>query len=84
MAGHHERPGADMAGLAGSGKFGRSRRREVLGPGESPEGEGIRVSAGEGELVILEIQPPGKKKMDGGAFARGYPCRPGLVLGESA
>ncbi len=57
---------------------------EVLGLGESPEGEGIRVAAGEGDLVILEIQPPGKKKMDGGAFARGYPCRPGLVLGEGA
>ena len=57
---------------------------EVLGPGESPEGAGIRVAAGEGELVILEIQPPGKKKMDGGAFARGYPCRPGLMLGEGA
>lgn len=57
---------------------------EVLGLGESPEGAGIRVAAGEGDLVILEIQPPGKKKMDGGAFARGYPCRPGLVLGEGA
>ena len=57
---------------------------EVLGPGESPEGAGIRVAAGEGELVILEIQPPGKKKMDAGAFARGYPCKPGLVLGEDA
>ena len=57
---------------------------EVLGPGESPEGAGIRVAAGEGELVILEIQPPGRKKMDGGAFARGYPCKPGLVLGEGA
>ena len=37
-----------------------------------------------GDLVILEIQPPGKKKMDAEAFARGYPCRPGLVLGEGA
>ncbi len=57
---------------------------EVLGPAESPEGEGIRVATGEGDLVILEIQPPGRKKMDAGAFARGYPCRPGLVLGEGA
>ncbi len=55
---------------------------EVLGLGESPEGAGIRVATGEGDLVILEIQPPGKKKMDGGAFARGYPCKPGLMLGE--
>ena len=57
---------------------------EVLGLAESPGGEGIRVATGEGDLVILEIQPPGKKKMDGSAFARGYPCRPGLVLGEGA
>ncbi len=57
---------------------------EVLGLAESPEGEGIRVATGEGDLVILEIQPPGRKKMDGGAFARGYPCKPGLMLGEGA
>ena len=57
---------------------------EVLGPAESPEGEGIRVATGEGDLVILEIQPPGKKKMDAGAFERGYPCRPGFVLGGGA
>ena len=54
---------------------------EVLGLADTPEGAGIHVAAGEGHLVILEIQPPGKKKMDAGAFARGYPCRPGLVLG---
>ena len=57
---------------------------EVLGLGDSPEGAGIRVATGEGDLVILEIQPPGKKKMGAEAFARGYPCRPGLVLGEGA
>ena len=55
---------------------------EILGLVESPEGEGIRVATGKGDLIILEIQPPGKKKMDAEAFARGYPCRPGLVLGE--
>ena len=57
---------------------------EVLGLAESPEGAGIRVATGEGDLVLLEIQPPGKKKMGAEAFARGYPCRPGLVLGEGA
>ncbi len=57
---------------------------EILGSADSPEGAGIRVATGEGDLVLLEIQPPGKKKMDGGAFARGYPCRPGLVIGEGA
>ncbi len=55
---------------------------EVMGVAESPEGAGIRVATGKKDLVILEIQPPGKKKMDAGEFARGYPCQPGLVLGE--
>ena len=54
---------------------------EILGPAESPEGEGVRVATGEGDLVILELQPPGGKKMNAPAFARGYPCRPGLALG---
>lgn len=66
-----------------SGGFGGAAG-EVLGLAESPEGAGIRVATGEGDLVLLEIQPPGKKKMGAEAFARGYPCRPGLVLGEGA
>ncbi len=55
---------------------------EILGMAESPEGEGIRVSTGAGDLVILELQPPGRRKMDAPSFARGYPCRPSLVLGD--
>lgn len=57
---------------------------EILGSAETPEGAGICVSTGDGELVLVEIQPPGKKKMDASAFARGYPCRPGLMLGDGA
>ena len=84
VAGHNERT---RCGFGGPGRF---RKRpggaagEILGLVESPEGEGIRVATGKGDLVILEIQPPGKKKMDAEAFARGYPCRPGLVIGEDA
>lgn len=57
---------------------------EILGISESPGGAGVRVAAGEGDLVILETQPPGKKRMAATAFARGYPCRPGLALGGGA
>lgn len=58
------------------------RGGEILGMAESPEGQGIRVATGAGDLVILEVQPPGGKKMVAGAFARGYPCRPTLLLGD--
>ncbi len=57
---------------------------EILGLDESPEGGGIRVATGAGDLVVLEVQPPGGKRMDAVVFARGYPCAPGLVLGEGA
>lgn len=39
------------------------------------------VQTGDGVLVCLEVQLEGKKRMDAGAFLRGYPMEPGLVLG---
>lgn len=57
---------------------------EIQGMAASPEGEGIRVSTGAGDLVILELQPPGRRKMEAASFARGYPCRRSLVLGGGA
>ncbi len=38
------------------------------------------VQTGEGELGILELQIPGKKRMDTGAFLRGYQLNTGEVL----
>ena len=39
------------------------------------------VQTGEGALVIKELQIPGKKRMDAGAFLRGYQVKEGEVLG---
>ncbi len=41
----------------------------------------VHVSCGQDILAITELQLEGKKRMDAGAFLRGYPMEPGLVLG---
>ncbi len=43
---------------------------------------GIKVLTGDGELLIRELQPEGKKRMSADAFLRGYHLEPGTVLGE--
>jgi methionyl-tRNA formyltransferase len=53
---------------------------EVLGEADTPEGRGLRVRCGSGDLALLEIQPPGGKRMDGGAFLRGRPLPAGSSL----
>ena len=42
---------------------------------------GIEVAAGDGVLVLTEVQLEGKKRMDTDAFLRGYPLTEGMVLG---
>jgi len=39
------------------------------------------VQTGQGALIIRELQIPGKKRMDAGAFLRGYQVKEGEVLG---
>lgn len=39
------------------------------------------VQTGEGALVVRELQIPGKKRMDAGAFLRGYQVKEGEMLG---
>ena len=39
------------------------------------------VSTGDGVLRVYEVQIPGKKRMETGAFLRGYAMEPGTVLG---
>lgn len=46
------------------------------------EKECFYVQTGEGELGILELQIPGKKRMDTGAFLRGYQLNTGEVFKE--
>lgn len=38
------------------------------------------VQTGEGMLIVEEVQMPGKKRMDTGAFLRGYPMAEGTVF----
>lgn len=54
---------------------------EVLGESECPEGMGLRVRAREGDLVLLEIQPAGRRRMTAGEFLRGHPVASGVRLG---
>ena len=44
--------------------------------------EGFIVACGTGSLNVLEVQPPGKKPMDGASFVRGYGIEPGVPIGK--
>ncbi len=44
------------------------------------EKDGFWVKTGDGDLKILEVQIPGKKRMDAGAFLRGYQIQVGEKL----
>ena len=46
----------------------------------SVEKESFAVQAGDGVLRVLEVQMPGKKRMDAGAFMRGNTMEPGELL----
>ena len=48
----------------------------------SVEKEGFTVQCGEKGLKILELQIPGKKRMDAGAFLRGYELPENTLLGS--
>lgn len=47
------------------------------------EKDGFYIQTGEGELKVEELQIPGKKRMDTGAFLRGYHLEPGILLKRS-
>ncbi len=44
------------------------------------EKDAFFVQTGDGVLKILELQIPGKKRMDAGAFLRGYQVKEGAIL----
>ncbi|QPJ62375.1 MAG: methionyl-tRNA formyltransferase [Candidatus Nitronauta litoralis] len=44
---------------------------------------GIEVGTGGGRLILKEIQPEGKKRMDVKSFLAGHPVQPGTRLGSS-
>ncbi len=45
------------------------------------EKDAFYVQTGDGFLKVCELQIPGKKRMDAGAFMRGYQVREGEILG---
>ncbi len=46
------------------------------------EKDAFYVQTGEGLLKVCELQIPGKKRMDAGAFMRGYEVKEGEILGS--
>ena len=56
---------------------GRGAPGEIL----DVSGAGPLVATGEGALRLLEVQPAGKRFMDGAAYLRGHPLRSGDRLG---
>ncbi len=55
-------------------------------PGQiiSASDDGIEVSAGEGSLLLKEIQLEGKKRMSAKDFIKGHRLAPGMVLGKQS
>ena len=45
------------------------------------EKDAFYVQTGDGFLKVCELQIPGKKRMDAGAFMRGYQVKEGEILG---
>lgn len=56
--------------------------RNVPGMIVRVEKDAFYVQTGSGLLKVSELQIPGKKRMDAGAFLRGYQVKEGEILGE--
>lgn len=83
-----EEAGSFLASEA-AGKAGSSLVSEESGEAGAVCGQvvytdknSLYVKTGRGVLEILELQPEGKKRMDAGAFLRGYPVKPGTVFSK--
>jgi methionyl-tRNA formyltransferase len=80
------RPGAYSLWLGSPLKIWRARAAEEPDcagePGEIAEvdSEGIRVKAGRGSVVLLEVQPENRRRMPALEFARGYRAVKGAKL----
>ena len=56
------------------------KSNEQAGTVVKVEKDGFYVQTGNGLLKVLELQIPGKNRMDAGAFLRGYTIEPGEVF----
>jgi len=48
-------------------------------PGQVLEGD-LTIACGEGAVLLVQVQPAGKKPMSAADFLRGHPLRPGITL----
>ena len=56
--------------------------KEAVGTVVKVEKDGFFVQTGCGLLKVLALQIPGKKRMEAGAFLRGYTMKEGTILGK--
>ena len=79
-------PGAFAHWFRGPMKIHRTRLvdEESRGtPGmvaEADPSRGLTIFTGLGTVEIMELQPPGKRSMEGAAFVRGYRIQPGMMF----
>ena len=77
-------PGAGVqAGGTETEKF-QGESQTVAGTVVAVEKDSFTVQTGEGRLKVLQLQIPGKKRMDADAFLRGYSLKPGTVFTTEA
>ena len=66
-----------------SAEVKRHRERAYLERLMKVEKEAFSVQTKDGLLKVLELQIPGKKRMDAGAFLRGYQVKSGEILSRA-
>ena len=77
-------PGAGVqAGGTDTEKL-QGESQTVAGTVVAVEKDSFTVQTGEGRLKVLQLQIPGKKRMDADAFLRGYSLKPGTVFTTEA
>lgn len=59
-----------------------NREERHAGNGSVRSKDSFCIQTGDGVLRILEVQMPGKKRMDTGSFLRGYKVEEGMVFGR--
>jgi methionyl-tRNA formyltransferase len=61
-------------------------RASLAHPGEvlAVDDQGLHVATGDGVIAIVDVQPPGKRRMPAKAYATGRPFTPNELLGRAA
>jgi methionyl-tRNA formyltransferase len=77
---------APVVGSDGHGPGGPGTSAPAASPGAVLErsSRGVVVACGEGAVLLTSVQPEGKARMAGEAFANGYRPDPGETLGEAS